>query len=136
QFPQPLALVVRQPLRDSDSAALRHVDQVAAGDRELHRETRALRLQRVLDYLDDDLLAGLDQLIDPAPPAAAALGHGLAAREDDLVDVQEPVSLQADVDEGRLHSGKDVVDLPLVDVSDDRPAAAALDIELGDLPVV
>ena len=129
-------LAVGEALGDADPAALRHVDEVAARDRELHREARALGLQRVLDDLDDDLLAGLDQLVDPAAPAAAALRDGLAVRQDDLVDVQEAVSLQADVDERRLHPGQDVVDLALVDVADDRAAAAALNVELGDLPFV
>src|SRR5207342_1585769 len=43
------------------------------------------------------------------------------------------VALEADVDEGGLHPGKDVVDLPLVDVADDRSPAASLDVELGDV---
>ena len=53
--------------------------------------------------------------------------------QDDLVDVQEAVALEADVDEGGLHAGQDVVDLALVDVADDRAPAAALDVELGDV---
>src|SRR5262249_32152599 len=71
-----------------------------------------------------------------ATASAPSLGHGLAAGEDDLVDVQEAVSLQADVDEGGLHSGQDIVDLALVDVADDRAAAAALDLEVRHLPLV
>ena len=70
-------------------------------------------LQRVLDGLDDDLLAGLDQLVDAAPASAPALRGGFAGLEHDLVDVQEAVSLEADVDEGGFHAGKDVVDRPL-----------------------
>src|SRR5262249_4481664 len=136
QLAQARPLVVGQSLGDADASALRHVDEVAAGDGELHREPGPLGLQRVLDDLDDDLLAGLDQLVDATPAAAAALWHRLAARHDDLVDVEEAVSLQADVDERRLHPGQDVVDLPLVDVADDRATAAALDVELGDLPLV
>ena len=68
-----------------------------------------------------------------APPllAAAAL-HLLDAREHDLVDVQEAVLLEADVDERRLEAGQDVVDPALVDVADDRAAAAALEVDLGD----
>ena len=46
--------------------------------------------------------------------------------------MQEAVALEADVDEGGLHAGQDVVDLALVDVADDRAPAAALDVELGD----
>src|SRR6185503_3873061 len=53
--------------------------------------------------------------------------------KDDLVDVEEAVALEADVDEGGLHTGQDVVDLALVDVADDRATAAALDVELGDV---
>ena len=67
-----LALRVGEAPAGADPAALRHVDEVAAGDRELHREPRALRLQRVLDDLDQDLLARLDQLVDSPPLAAAA----------------------------------------------------------------
>jgi hypothetical protein len=69
-------------------------------------------------------------------PAPAALRDGLAVRHDDLIDVEETVSLQADVHERRLHPGQDVVDLALVDVADDRAAAAALDVELCDLPFI
>jgi hypothetical protein len=46
--------------------------------------------------------------------------------------VQEPVLLESDVDEGGLEAGQDVVDLALVDVADDRPAAATLEVDLGD----
>src|SRR4029079_9758619 len=56
----------------------------------------------------------------------------LHARQDDLVDVQESVLVEADVDEGGLEPGEDVVDPPLVDVADDRAAAAALEVDLGD----
>jgi hypothetical protein len=50
--------------------------------------------------------------------------------------VEEAVLVEADVNERRLEAGQDVVDLALVDVSDDRPAALALDVELGNAPVV
>ena len=111
----------------------RRVDHVAPGDRQLHRQARALRLQRVLDDLHDDLLAGFEQVGDLAPAAAAAAAlRRLDARQHDLVDVQEAVLLEADVDERRLQAGQDVVDLALVDVADDRAPAAALDVELGD----
>jgi len=130
---QAIALFVGEPAADADPRALRREDQVPAGDRDVHREPRALRLQGVLDHLNEDLLSGFDQLVDPAAAAAPALRRLLAARQDDLVDVQEAVALEADVDEGGLHAGKDVVDLPLVDVADDRAAAAALDVQLGDV---
>ena len=130
-----LALGVGEAPAGAHAAPERHVDEVAARDRELHREPRALRLQRVLDHLNEDLLARLQQLVDPPPLAATAARALLAAGEDDLVDVQESVALEADVDERGLHAGEDVVDDALVDVADDRPLVATLDVELGDLPV-
>ena len=130
---QAFALLVLQAARHADALAGRRVDHVAPGDRQLHRQARALRLQRVLDDLHDDLLPGLEQVGDPAPAAAAATALGrLDARQHDLVDVQEAVLLQADVDERGLQAGQDVVDLALVDVADDRAPAAALDVQLGD----
>ncbi len=112
----------------------RRVDHVAAGDRELHREPRALGLQRVLDDLDDDLLPRGQQVGDPCPgrPGAAPAADLLLARDDDLVDVQEAVLVEPDVDERGLEAGQHVVDLALVDVADDRPSAAALEVDLGD----
>ena len=130
---QAFALAVLQAPRDADALAGGRVDHVAPGDRQLHRQARALRLQRVLDDLHDDLLAGLEQVGDLAPAAAAAPALGrLDARQHDLVDVQEAVLLEADVDERGLEAGQDVVDLALVDVADDRAPAAALDVELSD----
>ncbi len=113
-----------------------HVDEVAAGDRELHRQARALRLERVLDRLDEDLLAGLEQLGDPlALAAGAAAASDLDAGDDHVIGVQEAVLLEADVDERGLEAGQDVVDLALVDVPDDRAGAATLYVELADPPL-
>ena len=130
---QALALPVVQAPRDPDALAGRRVDHVAAGDRQLHREPGALRLERVLDDLHDDLLAGLQQRGDVLRLAAAApAARRLDAGEHDLVDVQEAVLLEADVDERRLQAGEHVVDDPLVDVADDGTGAAALEVELSD----
>ena len=65
-------------------------------------------------------------------PVALALELG----DDDLVDVQEAVLLEADVDERRLHPGQDVVDDALVDVAGDRAASRPLEVDLDDLPVL
>ena len=131
---QSLALLLVEPPGHADALAVGRVDHVAAGDREVHRQARALGLQGVLDDLDDDLLAGLEQIGDVATVAraAAAAARRLDARQHDLVDVQEAVLLQADVDERRLQPGEDVVDPALVDVADDRAVAPALQIQLGD----
>ena len=132
---QTLALLVVEPARDADALAVRGEHHVAAGDREVHRQACALGLQRVLDDLHDDLLAGLEQVGDLPSVAASATTapRRLDAREHDLVDVQEPVLLESDVDECGLEPGEHVVDAALVDVSDDRAGTAALEVELRDL---
>ena len=134
---QPVALLGVEAAGHAHALALGHVDEVAAGDRQLHRQPRPLRLQRVLDGLDQDLLARLQQLGDALAAlaaGAAAAGH-LDAGHDDVVGVQEAVLLEADVHERGLEAGQDVVDLALVDVADDRARAAALDVDLGDAAV-
>jgi hypothetical protein len=56
---------------------------------------------------------------------------------EEVGDVEEGVALQPDVDEGRLHAGQHAHDAPLVDVADDAlRRLAALDVELGDAPVL
>ena len=131
--PQAGALLVVEALGHPDALARGRVDHVATGDGELHRQAGALRLQRVLDDLHDDLLAGLEQVGDLlAALLAPAAPRRLDARQHDLVDVEEAVLVQADVDERGLQPGQDVVDLALVDVADDGAVAPSLEVQLGD----
>ena len=106
---------------------VRDVDDEAAGQRDLGRQAGALRLHRVLDRLDEDRLAALDQVLD-LPGAAAALELGA----DDLVDVEEAVLLESDLDERGLHPRQDVVDGAEVDVAGDRAVLGPLEVDLGD----
>ena len=127
QLAQPLALAVGQPPRHARSPR-------RAGESTRKRPaidssivTRgALGAHRVLDDLDEHLLAGLQELVDLAPAARLRVLAG----DDDVVDVEEPVAGQAEVDERRLHAAQDVVDLALVDVAGQRALAAALDQRL------
>ena len=50
---------------------------------------------------------------------------------DDVGDVEEPVALEADVDEGGLHAGQHLRDPALVDVADDAALPLALDEDLA-----
>ena len=130
---EPVTLLVLEPLGDAHPLTGRRVDEVAAGDGKVHGATGPLRLEGVLDDLDDDLLAGLQERTDPLSAAfAAPATRDLHPGQHDLVDVQEGVLLEADVDEGRLEAVDDVVDPRLVDVPDDGAAAPALDVHLGD----
>src|SRR6185295_14533224 len=119
------ALVVLEPPGDAQAFAARDEDDEAAGERDLGGEPRPLRLHRVLDGLDEDLLVALEEVLDLSAAAAFEL------RRDDLVHVQEPVLLEADRDERGLHSRKDVIDGALVDVAGDRAALGALEVDLG-----
>jgi len=127
---QAVALVVVQAARHAEALSLRDEDDEAAGQRDLRRQPRALRLHRILDGLDEDRLAARDQVLDLAAVSLLELGA------DDLVDVEEAVLLEADLDERRLHPGQDVVDLAEVDVARDRAALGPLDIDLGGAGVL
>ena len=63
-------------------------------------------------------------------PLALELG------DDDLVDVEEAVLLEADLDERGLHPRQDVVDRAEVDVPGDRPPLGPLEVDLGDAVVL
>ena len=128
---QARALVVLEPARDAEALAVRHEHDEAAGQRDLHRQPRALRLHRILHGLDEDLLAAAQQILDPL---AVTLALELGA--DDLVHVQEAVPLEADLDERGLHAREDVVDDAEVDVSGDRAPLGPLEVDLGDAVVL
>ena len=49
---------------------------------------------------------------------------------ENVADVQEGVAIQTDIDEGRLHSGKDAGDFAFVDATDQREFFLALDVNL------
>ena len=129
-------LLQARPLRvveasgDAQALAVRDVDEEPAGKRDLRRQARALRLHRVLHRLDEQLLAARDQVLDLLPVPLA-----LELRHDDLVDVEEPVLLEADLDERSFHARKHVVDDAEVDVPGDRASFGPLQVDLGD-PVV
>ena len=121
------ALRVLEPARDTEALAARDEDDEPARERDLGREPRALRLHRVLDRLDEHLLSAAQQVLDLAAVRAA-----LELGDDDLVDVEEAVLLEADLDERGLHPRQDVVDDAEVDVARDRAALRPLEVGLGD----
>src|SRR5207247_5182361 len=128
---QARAFLVVEPPRDAETVAVWLVDDEAAGQRDLRREPRALRLHRVLDGLNHDRLAAADQVLNflAVPRLPFELGG------DDLVHVEKAVLLEADLDERGFHSRQDVVDRSQIDVACDRPALRTLEIPLRD-PIV
>ena len=126
---QARALVVGQALGDAHTLPVGHEHHEAPGQRELHGEAHALGAHRVLRGLHHHLVAALEQLGD----LALALGD---PHRDDLVDVEEPVLLEADLDERGLHAREDVLHAALPHVAHDGAVAAALDVRLGRHPVL
>src|SRR5439155_1440995 len=98
------ALVVLQPARDAEALAVRHEDDEPSGQRDLHRQPRALRLHRVLDGLDEDLLPAAQQVLD-----ALALAVALERRADDLVHVQKAVALEVDLGDAVVLEDRDAL---------------------------
>src|SRR6185295_7523612 len=125
---EPLALLILQAPRDADAVPVRDEDEEPAGKRDLGRQPGALRSHGILDRLDEHLLAALDQLLDAAPVARLPF----ELRDDDLVHVEEPVLLEPDLDEGRLHAREDVVDDALVDVARHGAVRGAAEVDLDD----
>src|SRR5207247_3318588 len=78
---EPCALVVVEPARDAEPFTVRDEDDEPPRERDLGRQTGALRLHRVLHSLDEDRLATGQEVLDLLAVALALeLGH------DDLVD--------------------------------------------------
>ena len=109
---EPLALGVGKLAADAGRRRTRHVDQVAAGQGDLRGQPGALVSDRVLADLDDDVVAGLEGLLD------LALGAAQSGRLPvHLAGVEHAVAAAADVDEGRLHRGQHVLHDAEIDVA-------------------
>src|SRR5215216_1653862 len=117
---QPRALGLGQPAGDAEGVVLGLEDQVAAGQGDLGGEAGALGPDRILGDLDEHGLAGLEDLLDPRCLAVQVLLVVV-----DLAGVQDGVAAAADVDEGGLHAGQDVLDPAQVDVADHGAAGLA-----------
>ena len=117
------AVLVLDLLRDADVRIVRQVDEQPPGERDLRREARALRADRVLDHLH---LHGL--------PFGQDFFYRLArlAVFPDVGHVQERGALEADVDEGRLHPRQHARHAAHVDVAHQATAARALDEQFLD----
>ena len=122
----------------------RHEHQEAAGHGDMRRQARALRAQRLLDDLDENLLSFADEIFDlrlrsiavavAVAPLVVVVGRQLVEllhRIDHIVDVEEAVALEPDVDEGGLHAGEDLRDPALVDVADNPALPLAFDEHFG-----
>ena len=115
--------LVLDALRHGDMRIARQVHQKTAGNRNLGGESRALGSDRILEHLHHHRLAlGQD-------PLDGLLRVAVAALLPDVRHVQEGRAIEADVDEGGLHSGKHPLDTPHVQVADQSPVGGALHVQ-------
>jgi hypothetical protein len=133
-------LVPHDAARNADVALGGHEHQVAARQRDVRGQARALGADRLLGDLDQDFLVGLQQVLDllgavglAAPPAVVfdflVAAFTLAVVDEllaDLRDVEKAGFLLADVDEGGLHPGQDLGHPALVDAAGVALALAPL----------
>ena len=131
----PHPLVRDHVLRHLDDDLLSFAEKlVDRGERGLRGKPLPLPLDRLFEAVANrrlrEALQRLGLLLGGTE--AVEVVHLLA----DVGDIEEGVLLEAEVDEGRLHAGKDARDAPLVDVPDDAALAAALDLHLGHAPVL
>ena len=138
---QPAPLVVAQTLGDAEGARIGHQDGEAARQRDLLGQAGTLGPDGVLRDLAQDGLAGLEDVLDPRLLGGAALDVLPVVAH--VTSVQDGVLGDADVDEGGLHAGQDVLHPAPVDVAVDlvgvvgRPGDVVLHqgapLEHGDL---
>ena len=130
----PLLVVVDLP-RDAHVLDRGHEDDVAAGQGHVGGDPRPLGAERLLQDLHHHVLPFVQAILDGQGILVDELFGGeqvLRQLLEDVGDVQEGVSLLADVDEGRLHPREDPGHPPFVDVADDAVMGGALDEDLGD----
>ncbi len=122
------ALGVGQLAADARHRAVGHVDEVAAGQRDLRGETRTLVADRVLRDLHEHGLTGAEGVLD----ALGLVGLEAGGVPVDLTGVEHGVAALADVDEGGLHRGQDVLDPAEVDVAGHRDVRGLVDVVLDE----
>src|SRR6185369_14371178 len=110
---------------DPGGVAVRDVDQVPAGERDVAGEAGALVPDRVLGHLHHHRLPRVEGRLDRAGPPLQTGGVPV-----DLAGVEHRIAATADVHEGRLHAGQHVLDLAEVDVADHGRGGLASDVVL------
>ena len=154
-FPEPpTLLVLLDPARDPDVLDRRHQHEVPAGQRDVGREPRPLRADRILRDLHHDLLPLLEQILDEGLAGlhdgvrplvrrdgglvvlallvvAVRLEVHVEQRRRDVAHVEERGALQPHVHERGLHARQHPDDAAEVHVAHEPTFVAAVDLELG-----
>src|SRR5262249_8402697 len=135
---QVVALLALDAARDAAAArVVRHQHEVAAGERDVRGERRALVAALVLVDLDDELHPFAELVLHPAATAAVAVvvlavaaARALQVLARDFLERQEAVALSAVVDEARFEARLDARNHGLVDVALTLLLACGFDVEV------
>ena len=128
------ALVTLDPARHATATrVVGHQHEVAAGQRDVGGERRALVAAFVLFHLDDQFLAFAQGFLDRR---LAGIDTGLEVAAGDFLERQEAVALGAVIDESRFEAGLDAGDHGLVDVALAFFLGGRFDIEIDQFLTV
>src|SRR6185437_5686182 len=135
RFLQPLALrLILDPRRYADAITPGQVYEKARGQCDVGREPRSLGADGILDDLHQNIVAGAEEpahVLDRRRAEWRQPDYRLLGRRARHVgDVQECGTLETDIDEGRLHPRQHAGHAALVQIADQAPSAATLDVEL------
>ena len=112
-------LVVAQALGDAEGGTVGHQHSEAPGQGHLLGQPGALGPDGVLGHLAQDGLAGLEHVLDPGLGPLGAAPFDVVPVIAHVAPVQDGVLGDADIDEGRLHAGQDVLHPAPIDVAVD-----------------
>ena len=123
---QPLALgVVLDACRDTDMLIVGQQHQVARRNGGQCGQTGTLAAQRILEHLDENALAFVQQA---GNQRQRAIGRLIQAHH--VGGVQEARAFQTNIHEGGLHAGQHALHLAHVEIADQAVAQGALDVGL------
>ena len=112
---------------------LRQINQHAPGDRHLGRKSRALGADRILDHLNQQRLAFIDDVLDGLALAIRGLAD---PRLPDIGNMQKSGTFQADIDKCRLHARQNSHHLAQINIADEAARSVAFDMQFLDDPLL
>ncbi len=114
---------ILDPCGNADVPLMRQQHQIARRHRQQRGQPRTLAAQRILQHLHQHFPA----LAEQTPHCRHR--YGAVDGMDHVGDVQESGTLQADIDERRLHARQYPLHRTLVDIADQAVTRCALDVD-------
>ena len=119
------ALTFRKLSRNAHHGATGDQDKVASSQSDLTGQTRALVTDRIFCDLDQDRVARFQSRFD-----AARLSFKTNRIPIHLTGIKDSIASLADINEGSLHRGQNILNAPHIDIADCRLLSTARNIVL------